>query len=324
MGVLENLLDGESRLLRKAERSTGKGIAYSERRAKYRAHRSISKAYRILQRGRPRIHRHGLEFAAVYANIARGFYGLHHYDSAWGAARDALTLDARNPTALEVQGLIQLERGAPSDALVSFDKALRSAPVDPSLWGYRGDAALVAGRKDEAITSFRKVADLAMDDVDNYGKLLRLTPHDAEMWVRKAEAHVRRKEAEDALHAFERALRIDGNRVDAWTGKAFVHESIKQFDRALRCLDKALALEPHSADLWFQRGRVLTGAGSLEEALRAYDSSLECTPENVRAWTARGELLITLGRPEEAVHSFDTGLRFDRDNVDVLDGKRRA
>src|SRR3972149_6527733 len=87
MGGLPNLLDRQGRLLRKAEQSPNRGPAYLERRAKYRAHRSISRAYRVLQRSAPRIHRHGLEFATVYANIARGFFCLRNPKTAWPGAK---------------------------------------------------------------------------------------------------------------------------------------------------------------------------------------------------------------------------------------------
>ena len=223
MGALANLLDVEGRLLRKSDALAIRGLALLERGAKYRAHRALSRAGTAMARGRARIERRAWDAAAVYGKIARGFLGLGHVDSAWAAAKDALAFDVRNPEALEVQGRIQLERGESKDALASFEKALRASPDASALWGLRGDAALAAGRKEDAAASYRKVASLTADDTDNLDKLLRLTPQDADTWVRKAEAHARRKEADEALHAYDRTLRIDPARVGAWAGKAGVH-----------------------------------------------------------------------------------------------------
>src|SRR3990170_906475 len=156
MGVLANLLDVEGRLLRKADGLATRGLALLERDAKYRAHRAITRSFLILERGRARIQRRSLDAGAVYGKIARGYHGLSNTDAAWQAAQDSLTFDPRNPDALEIQGLVQLARREAKEAVASFEKALRSCPESAVLWGYRGDAALAAGRKEDAIASFQK------------------------------------------------------------------------------------------------------------------------------------------------------------------------
>src|SRR2546422_816498 len=324
MGALANLLDIEGRVLRKADGLATRGLALLDRGRKYRAHRAITRAYGAIEHGRSRISRRPTDAAAVYGKIARGYHGLSNPTSAWQPAQDALAFDARNPDALDVQGLLQLARGEAKDALSSFDRALKAAPQVAPLWAFRGDAAAAAGKKDEAIASYHKVAALAPDNTENYDKLLRLTPQDAERWIRKAEAHARQEQADDALHAFDRALRLAPDRVEAWAGKASVHESSKQYDRALRCLEKAISIDDLNAGLWYRRAQVLEKAGAREDALKSYDASLERNPEDVRTWGSRGELLIAIGHPEDAVHSFDGALKLDPRNVAVLDGKRRG
>src|SRR3989442_2680650 len=234
MGALANLLDMEGRVLRKADSLATRGLALLDRGAKYRAHRAITRAYTAIDHGRTRIERRSSDAAAVYGKIARGYHGLSNPDAAWHAVQDGMSFDPRNADILEIQGLLQLARGQPKDALASLERALRSSPEVPRLWAYRGDAAAAAGKKEEAIASYHKVASLSPDDTENYEKLLRLTPQDADAWVRRAEAHSRRHEADEALHAFDRALRIAPDRVDAWAGKSSVHESINPYDRALR------------------------------------------------------------------------------------------
>ena len=253
MGALANLLDIEGRVLRKADGLATRGLALLDRDAKYRAHRAITRAYGVIENGHSRIVRRPTDAAAIYGKIARGYYGLSNPLSAWRAAQEGIAFDGRNPDVLEILGLIQLDRGQSKDALASFERALKSAPHVPPLWAYRGDAAAAAGKNEDAVASYRKVAALAPDDTDNYEKLLKLTPQDAETWIRKAEAHARKEEADDSLHAFDRALRIAPDRVEAWAGKASVHESAKQYDRALRCLEKALSIDDGNAACGIER-----------------------------------------------------------------------
>ena len=128
MGALANLLDIEGRVLRKADGLATRGLALLDRGRKYRAHRAITRAYGAIEHGRSRISRRQADAAAVYGKIARGYHDLSNPTAAWEAAQDALEFDARNPDALEVQGLLQLARGEAKDALASFDRALKSAP----------------------------------------------------------------------------------------------------------------------------------------------------------------------------------------------------
>src|SRR2546427_11959354 len=187
MGALANLLDIEGRVLRKADGLATRGLALLDRGRKYRAHRAITRAYGAIEHGRSRISRRPTDAAAVYGKIARGYYGLSNPLSAWRAAQEGIAFDGRNPDVLEILGLIQLDRGQSKDALASFERALKSAPHVPPLWAYRGDAAVAAGKNDDAIASYRKVAALAPDDTDNYEKLLKLTPPSAEALVRQTE-----------------------------------------------------------------------------------------------------------------------------------------
>src|SRR2546426_3902611 len=151
MGALANLLDMEGRVLRKADSLATRGLALLDRGAKYRAHRAITRAYTAIDHGRTRIERRSSDAAAVYGKIARGYHGLSNPDAAWHAVQDGMSFDPRNADILEIQGLLQLARGQPKDALASLERALRSSPEVPRLWAYRGDAAAAAGKKEEAI-----------------------------------------------------------------------------------------------------------------------------------------------------------------------------
>src|SRR3989442_7252083 len=156
MGALASLLDVEGRVLRKAEGLATRGLALLDRDAKYRAHRAITRAYGVIEHGHSRIVRRPTDAAAVYGKIARGYYGLSNPLSAWRAAQEGIAFDGRNPDVLEILGLIQLDRGQSKDALASFERALKSAPHVPPLWAYRGDAAVAAGKDDDALGSFPK------------------------------------------------------------------------------------------------------------------------------------------------------------------------
>src|SRR5256885_11257673 len=93
---------------------------------------------------------------------------------------------------------------------------------------------------------------LAPDDTDGYARVLALSPQDAELWVRKADAHRRRNEPDEAQSAYDRALRIDSDRKDALEGKSLTYLAAGEPQRAPPCLDPGIpgdAHEPHARGL---------------------------------------------------------------------------
>src|SRR5207245_1621166 len=146
--------------------------------------------------------------------------------------------------------------------------------------------------------------------------------------IRKAEAHARKEEADDSLHAFDRALRIAPDRVEAWAGKASVHESAKQYDRALRCLEKALSIDDGNAGLWDRKAQVLEPAwapadalvhlGRLEAAAAAEDAFLAAQPRSYDGLELRRETMKALHRWSELAETCGAILEVQPRDAGVL------
>ncbi|MFZ0284022.1 MAG: tetratricopeptide repeat protein, partial [Terriglobales bacterium] len=94
-------------------------------------------------------------------------------DEAFELFRQGLALDPKNEDILNFQSYELAKWGDFTGALAASDGYLADRPGDPNPLDSRGDILYMAGRDDEAVTSYRKVLELKPDFSD-YGEYLKL------------------------------------------------------------------------------------------------------------------------------------------------------
>lgn len=112
------------------------------------------------------------------------------------------------------------------------------------------------------------------------------------------EAH----EYEEALDAYDEALRLNPSSKLAWYGRgnALADLDAPRYEEALQAYDKALQLDPTFSWAWYCKGGAFAGLKRYEEALQAYDEALLLEPSHMHTWYWKGEALKALGRRREA------------------------
>jgi serine/threonine protein kinase len=97
--------------------------------------------------------------------------------------------------------------------------------------------------------------------------------------------------------------------------------SLKQYQEALLAFEQALRLDPYFADASFGRGNVLYYLGHYEEALAAIEWAIRLDPGNAALYNNKGCVLYALGRFREALMAYEQALRLDPRLVNALTGK---
>ena len=82
-----------------------------------------------------------------------------------------------------------------------------------------------------------------------------------------------RGERERALDFFDVAIAVDDS-AEGWLGRGLVLTELGREDEALAAFDRALRARPGYARAWWHKGIVLEGSGRLDDALEAYDRAL--------------------------------------------------
>ncbi len=129
---------------------------------------------------------------------------------------------------------------------------------------------------------------------------------------------------EEALAAYEQALRLDPNNASVHECRGLVLGQLGRREEALAAYEQALRLDPNDALTHRCRGDMLRELGRREEALAAYEQALRLGLDDVFVYQYRGQLLGDLGRFGEALAAYNQGLRLDPDNVTMHAGRGLA
>jgi len=117
----------------------------------------------------------------------------------------------------------------------------------------------------------------------------------------------------EALDALNEALRLSLDYPDAWDNKGIALSALGREEEALTCHERAIRLDPTVANYWHNKGVTLGRLGRLKEALAAIDQALRLQPELRDAWHNRAAALGELRQYEEALQALNEALRLSPD-----------
>ena len=126
---------------------------------------------------------------------------------------------------------------------------------------------------------------------------------------------------QQALAAYDQALRLKPDYVDALNNRASALIETKRFDEAVTAYDRLLALRPALFEASFNRGIALRELRRYGDALASYDRALALNPNHFMALHHRGICLDELRRHEEALASFDKALAIKPDDPELLNNR---
>jgi predicted O-linked N-acetylglucosamine transferase (SPINDLY family) len=129
---------------------------------------------------------------------------------------------------------------------------------------------------------------------------------------------------EEALHSFDRAIRLAASHGAAHYGRGNALMSLQRLDEALASYERAMALTPDDARVLNNYGVALVRMGRYEEAVRAFDRAISARPADAEAYRNRGDAFIQLKRPADALASYDRALALRPDHAEALYGRAHA
>lgn len=126
---------------------------------------------------------------------------------------------------------------------------------------------------------------------------------------------------QEALTAFERALRMDNKLVTAWNGKGTALNMLRRNQEALASFEQALKLEADNALAWNGKGAAQNALGLPEQALFSFDTALHYEPRLAQALNNKGLILRQLRRFPESLRAFEQAITNEPDNAVFWNGK---
>jgi tetratricopeptide (TPR) repeat protein len=109
-----------------------------------------------------------------------------------------------------------------------------------------------------------------------------------------------------------------------WVARGDELRSQKRYEEALEAYDEAIRINPWYADVWRHKADMLKKLRRYGEALEVYDEIIKIDPLNAKAWYLKGVALRVLKRWTDAREAFHTALGLGySDANEALENMRR-
>ncbi len=228
---------------------------------------------------------------------AERFYRERNFDEAFNLCSAILNRAPTHFDALHLSGVICLDRGDHGQASEWLAKAEQVNPSAPRLQYHLGNAAMAAGRTDDAIAYFHKTLALEPelpDALNNLGTCLRTLGRDQE-----------------AIACFEQVLTRDPAFMPALYNLAITLARIGRAEEAIVHFTTVIGASQHAAgiDRLLEARDALAGAlmslGKYDEALAIAKTRTALKPEDPRGEWHESILLLTLGNFREGLPLYE-------------------
>ena len=147
------------------------------------------------------------------------------------------------------------------------------------------------------------------DAIKAYDEAIRLDPNLASAWNEKGKVLFMQRLYDSAIQAYDEAISLDPNFAMAWFNKGFALNAIEKFDEAIQAYNEAIRLDPNYKVAWYNKGETLGNQGKYDEAIKAYDEAIRLDPMYFAPWEGKGISLKNVGEYEEAIKAFDEAIR---------------
>lgn len=144
-----------------------------------------------------------------------------------------------------------------------------------------------------------------------YRQVLQQAPYDANAWCFLGIACHDQSRYDEAMHAYETAIRIQPDFPVALNNSANTLKQMGRFDEAIARCQEALRLKPDYSTAYNNLGVTLVAMGRLEEASCTFEKALQLMPGDVVARTNLGAALVRQGRYDEGTDRSREALRIN-------------
>lgn len=217
--------------------------------------------------------------------------------------RRILACRPRDPGALHLLGVVDIQRGRPAAALENIAAAMAINPQAAPFHGNYATALQALGRLDEAQTHYQEAVRLDPDYADahnNLGVLLE-----------------KRARQRDAIAAYRAALKARPDFAEAHQNLGQLLRATGAIDEAITHLREAIRLRPDYAEAHRGLGIALGRQNKVEESIAELRRAIALNPEDAEAHNQLGNRLKQKGRLEEAEASYRRALALQPDLVDA-------
>ncbi len=135
--------------------------------------------------------------------------------------------------------------------------------------------------------------------------------HSKECWAAKGDEFYDQGKYEDAIRAYDEAIRMDPQFAAAWNNKGVALDELGKYVDAVHCCAQAIRINPEVPEAWNNNGVALDDLKEYDDAIECFDKAIEINPQYAKAWNNKGFVLQNQGKHEAALECFNKAIELD-------------
>ncbi len=204
-----------------------------------------------------------------------------------------------------------LKAGDTATAMTGLEKILANAPASSEAHLLLAQAYYRANQKDKADEQFQAAFQL------NPAAVPPLDSQDAAEWLKIGNAHASLSQFDEALAAYQKALKIKPDTAAALTNVGVVYYQQGKFDDAAQQMLKALAIDPNDAETHYMLGATYVQQQKLDEAEKSFNKAIELKPDLAAAYTGLGNVQLARKNSGDAVKTLEKATSLQPDQAEA-------
>ena len=250
--------------------------------------------------------------------LGQCYFQSGQYDKALEYLRRSTSDPQTAPEAYTAVGLLLLRQNRGREAVEPLEQATRLAPQNATARMALGNAYLVAERPEDALTTLRAAdqnqfftqyalgyAHLALyhdeEALAAFNAALKFQPQSPEALVGLGNVYTRLLRYREADDAFARALALKADSVEALMGQAILHYYQGHYPSLVETARRAAQLAPQNAGAQTLLGAALATTGDMAGGLRAAQAAARLEPENYWPHHVLGFIQVREDKAKEAL-----------------------
>lgn len=247
--------------------------------------------------------------------VARPYYekGLMHAkqkqsEDAIAAFSKAIHLDSTHAEAYYARGMAYAENESISSAAVDFERArkLGIGEAQQSVIDSIAVRYIALGEEAQRKQDYKGA-------LENFIKLVLLSPNDESAWIKKGDAHYQLQDYQNALQSYSKAVALDKVSL-AYYKRALVHRELKDYAAAKSDFEKFIPLG------W----QLISAAESKAGNAKSSESLEEIAEEVAQGWYVLGNAQLMAEQYADANESFNKALDINKSYAKALAGRGAA
>jgi tetratricopeptide (TPR) repeat protein len=157
--------------------------------------------------------------------------------------------------------------------------------------------------------------------MEAYNMALKNNPQFVMAWNARANLKKEINDFEGALKDYNQALELNPQYAKAYYNRGVLNAAMKEYDKAIEDYEKSIKFGYGQSAVYYNRANSKMKSGKLEEAIKDYNIAINKNPKYALAHYNRGLTKAKMGDHDAALKDIDLAIRFDPNNHLFYNGK---